>query len=76
MIGFTFSFFSTRFTQVRIQARRVANFDVPRPLVPAGNWAGKGWTVWQYTSKGRARGIDGNVDRNRLKKGFGKLEPR
>jgi len=48
---------------------------VPRPLVPARNWAGKGWTVWQYTSKGRARGIDGHVDRNRLKKGFGKLEP-
>ena len=54
----------------------VANFEVPRPLVPARNWAGKGWTVWQYTSKGRARGIDGHVDRNRLKKGFGKLEPR
>ena len=51
----------------------VANFDVPRPSVPAQNWAGKGWTVWQYTSSGRARGIDGAVDRNRLKKGFGKL---
>ncbi len=54
----------------------VANFDVPRPSVPAQNWAGKGWTVWQYTSSGRARGIDGAVDRNRLKKGFGKLNPR
>lgn len=54
----------------------VANFDVPAPQVPAQNWAGKGWTVWQYTSSGRARGIEGPVDRNRLKKGFGKLEPR
>jgi lysozyme len=54
----------------------VANFDVKRPQVPAGNWAGKGWTVWQYTSSGRIRGIDGAVDRNRLKKGFGKLNPR
>ena len=54
----------------------VANFDVPRPLVPAQNWAGKGWTIWQYTSSGRARGIRGAVDRNKLKKGFGKLEPR
>jgi lysozyme len=54
----------------------VANFDVPKPLVPAQNWAGKGWTIWQYTSSGRARGIEGPVDRNRLKKGFGKLDPR
>jgi lysozyme len=54
----------------------VANFDVSEPLVPAQNWAGKGWTVWQYTSTGRARGIEGHVDRNRLKNGFGKLEPR
>jgi lysozyme len=54
----------------------VANFDVRRPSVPADNWAGRGWTIWQYTSSGRVRGISGNVDRNRLKKGFGKLEPR
>ena len=54
----------------------VANFDVPKPLVPAQNWAGKGWSIWQYTSSGRARGIQGAVDRNKLKKGFGKLEPR
>jgi lysozyme len=52
----------------------VANFDVRRPSVPADNWAGRGWTIWQYTSSGHVRGINGNVDRNRLKKGFGKLE--
>ena len=51
----------------------VANFDVKKPLVPASNWAGKSWTIWQYTSSGRVRGIDGAVDRNRLHKGFGKL---
>ncbi|MEZ5075434.1 MAG: glycoside hydrolase family 25 protein [Solirubrobacterales bacterium] len=54
----------------------VANFDVARPQVPAANWAGKGWTIWQYTSDGRVRGIDGPVDRDRLKQGFAKLEPR
>ncbi len=54
----------------------VANFDVDRPLVPASNWGGKSWTIWQYTSSGRVRGIDGNVDRNRLRKGFGKLNAR
>lgn len=54
----------------------VADFDADRPAMPASNWAGKGWTIWQYTSTGRVRGITGNVDRNRLKKGFAKLEPR
>ncbi len=54
----------------------VANFDVPKPSVPAANWGGKGWTIWQYTSSGRVKGITGNVDRNRLKKGFGKLNAR
>ena len=42
----------------------VANFDVDRPQVPASNWAGLGWSVWQYTSSGRVNGISGNVDRN------------
>lgn len=54
----------------------VANFDVDKPLVPASNWGGKSWTIWQYTSSGRVRGINGNVDRNRLRKGFGKLNAR
>lgn len=54
----------------------VANFDVPTPLVPAHDWAGKGWTIWQYTSTGRVKGIEGNVDRNRLFKRFGKLNAR
>lgn len=51
----------------------IANFDVPRPAVPAANWAGKGWSIWQYTSTGRVRGIDGDVDRNRLFKAFRKI---
>jgi lysozyme len=51
----------------------VANYGVPRPAMPADNWAGKGWTIWQFTSTGRVRGIDGNVDVNRLKRGFRKL---
>lgn len=52
----------------------VANFDVPSPLVPAQNWAGKGWTIWQYTSSGRVRGIAGNVDKNKLARGFGRIK--
>jgi lysozyme len=51
----------------------VANFDVPKPAVPASNWAGKGWSVWQYTSSGRVRGVTGHVDKNRLASGFGRI---
>ncbi len=54
----------------------VANFDVPSPLVPAENWAGKGWTIWQYTSSGRVPGIVGNVDRNKLARGFRRIMAR
>ncbi|HEX6116113.1 MAG TPA: DUF3089 domain-containing protein [Solirubrobacterales bacterium] len=42
----------------------VANFDVARPRVPAENWGGFGWSIWQYTSSGSVNGIAGNVDRN------------
>jgi GH25 family lysozyme M1 (1,4-beta-N-acetylmuramidase) len=51
----------------------VANFDVPKPQVPAGNWGGDGWAIWQFTSSGRVRGIEGRVDKNRLSKGFGRI---
>ena len=44
----------------------VANWEVSSPLMPAGNWAGRGWSVWQFTSSGRVRGIRGPVDLNRL----------
>lgn len=37
----------------------------PQPTVPASNWAGHGWTLWQYTDAGAADGIDGNVDQDR-----------
>jgi lysozyme len=42
----------------------VANFDVAAPLVPAFDWAGRDWSIWQYTSSGRIRGISGAVDKN------------
>jgi lysozyme len=44
----------------------VANFGVDEPQVPAANWAGYGWSVWQFTSTGRVRGVTGDVDKNRL----------
>ena len=48
----------------------VANWDVSAPLVPADNWAGESWTIWQYTSSGSVPGIAGRVDRNWLRGGF------
>jgi GH25 family lysozyme M1 (1,4-beta-N-acetylmuramidase) len=43
----------------------IAHWQVRRPNVPADNWAGHGWTFWQFTSCGRVRGIAGCVDKNR-----------
>ena len=37
------------------------------PIVPGGNWAGDGWTFWQYTSDGAVNGISGRVDLNRYR---------
>ncbi len=48
----------------------VANWGVSSPSVPADNWNGEGWTIWQYTSSGRVKGIGGRVDRNRLRVGL------
>lgn len=44
----------------------VAHYTRHRPIVPAGAWAGEGWTFWQYTDCGKIRGVRGCVDRNRF----------
>jgi GH25 family lysozyme M1 (1,4-beta-N-acetylmuramidase) len=36
------------------------------PSMPALNWGGYGWTVWQYTDRGTVPGITGAVDLDRL----------
>lgn len=51
----------------------VAEWGVSKPSVPAGFWASRGWSVWQYTSSGTVSGISGRVDMNRLRVGLGKL---
>ncbi len=38
----------------------------PSPTVPASDWAGFGWTFWQYTSSGSVAGITGRVDLDRF----------
>jgi lysozyme len=51
----------------------VAEWGVSRPTVPAGNWARRGYSVWQYTSSGSVAGISGRVDMDRLGKGLAKI---
>ena len=41
--------------------------------VPANNWGGKGWTIWQYTESGTIAGIKGDVERNRFNSSFDDL---
>ena len=40
----------------------VAHWGVQEPRLPADDWAGHGWTFWQYTSQGSVPGIEGRVD--------------
>ncbi len=44
----------------------VAHWQVDQPSVPAGNWAGNGWTFWQYDNCGAVAGIGGCVDSDRF----------
>ncbi len=54
----------------------IANFDVASPAVPAANWSGLGWSIWQYTCSGHVKGIDGRVDKDRLRVGLGRVSVR
>ena len=38
-----------------------------QPTLPASNWGGHSWTLWQYTNAGSVDGIDGNVDQDRYR---------
>lgn len=44
----------------------IAHWHVAKPSVPARNWAGRGWTLWQYDDCGSVAGITGCVDLDRL----------
>ena len=48
----------------------VANWGVSVPAVPALNWAGSSWRIWQHSSSGAVDGIKGNVDLNWLRFGW------
>ena len=40
----------------------IAHWGVASPTLPADDWDGQGWRVWQYTSHGHVAGIAGRVD--------------
>jgi len=44
----------------------VAHWHAAAPRIPARNWAGHGWMIWQYDDCGSVAGIDGCVDLDRL----------
>ena len=48
----------------------VANWDVAAPQVPAANWAGRSWRIWQHSSDGDLNGIAGRVDLDWLRGGW------
>jgi GH25 family lysozyme M1 (1,4-beta-N-acetylmuramidase) len=51
----------------------IAEWGVSSPGVPAFNWGGRGYSVWQFTSSGSVAGISGNVDMDRLGTGLAKI---
>ncbi|HEY7659904.1 MAG TPA: GH25 family lysozyme [Actinomycetota bacterium] len=44
----------------------VAHWNVSEPRLPAEDWAGNGWTFWQYSNCGAIPGIGGCVDLDRF----------
>jgi lysozyme len=36
----------------------IAHYGVSSPLVPAKNWLGAGWTIWQFTDRGQIPGVN------------------
>ena len=37
-----------------------------QPTMPAANWGGNGWTLWQHSSTGSVPGVGGPVDLDRF----------
>lgn len=55
----------------------IAQWQVAKPtLVPAANWGGLGWSVWQFTSSGSVPGVVGRVDMDYLRIALGRLTVR
>ena len=62
---------NTRWFARRGYALWVAHWYVGAPSVPAGDWGGRGYTVWQWSAVGRFAGIRGPVDRDYVRGSLG-----
>ncbi len=40
----------------------IAHWNVATPMLPANDWQGNSWKIWQYSNCGDVPGIDGCVD--------------
>jgi lysozyme len=60
---------TTQFADEGYRVLWIANWGVPSPDVPAQDWGGAGWTVWQWSDCGSIPGISGCVDQDTLAKG-------
>lgn len=45
----------------------IAQWGPPSPTIPAANWAGRSWTMWQYSDCGQVPGTQRCVDLDRFK---------
>lgn len=36
----------------------IANYGVNKPFIPANNWGGQGWMIWQFSSSGTVPGVN------------------
>ena len=46
----------------RLHVLWIAHWNTPTPTLPANDWQGNGWKIWQYSNCGDVPGIDGCVD--------------
>lgn len=58
---------STWFAANGYRVMWIANWGVSSPSMPATNWAGKGWSFWQYSDCGRVSGISGCADMDKFR---------
>lgn len=45
----------------------IAHWGAAQPTVPAQNWGGRNWNIWQYDNQGTVNGVQGNVDLDRFR---------
>lgn len=55
----TWKYFMGNTTEFSRHPLWIANYEVNSPNVPANNWDGKGWTIWQMKDTAKVPGVNG-----------------